>query len=189
MHASAHARRHRSAVAGLLSNIPARADIEWDDLMAVPAWALIGDGAALTIQTLRVGAWAHVDPIRRCIDGKTLGHLAGLLGQPELNRLIHAGRLQDDTGLGLDSLSSDLGGMDADDLRRHLMHTGQWVMLLSVGRQRVRKAIAQALWPHIPHLQKDAPPPGLEGALAAAVMRAQAMPSAWAAAMHEAAAS
>jgi len=52
---AARTRQHRLAVAQLLSNIPSRADIEWDDLTAVPTWALTQPESALTIQTLRIG--------------------------------------------------------------------------------------------------------------------------------------
>lgn len=178
LQASARQRQHRLQAARLLLAIPARDDIEWDDLLALPAWALAHDSQTLGVATLSVGAWAHLDQIRRSIDGKLLAHLAGLLGQAELDRIMAAERLRDEDDVLLASLSQPLSGMDAAALRQHLMSTGQWIMLLSVGRKRVRKALAQAWWPHIPGLQKDSPPPDIGHDLAVAVMRARALPDA-----------
>lgn len=174
LQASASLRGHRASVARLLAGIPARGELEWDDLLAVPAWALIQDDAALTVETLSVGAWAHLDQIRRCIDGRLLAHVSGLLGQQELDRIMGADRLRDEDGGAMGGLAQPLAGLDASELRQRLMYIGQWIMVLSMGRQRVRKAVAQALWPHIPHLQKERVPEEVHHHLAAAVMRARA---------------
>lgn len=173
LQASAGTRGHLSAVAHLLSDIPSRGDIEWDDLLAVPSWALLQDDAALTVETLSIGAWAHLDQIRRCIDGRLLAHVAGLLGQQELDRIMAAPPLRDDEGSLMGGLASPLSGLGATELRQRLMHIGQWLMLISVSRRRVRKAVAQALWPHIPHLHKDQVPEEVHHSLATAVMRAR----------------
>lgn len=174
---SARQRQHRARAAHLLSAIPSRSDVEWDDLMAIPAWAVRDDDEALGIETLSVGAWAHLDQIRRCIDGRLLAHLGGLLGQAELDRIMASERLRDDDGLAMASLGEPLGGLGAAALRQRLMFVGQWIMLQSVGRQRLRKVLAQALWPHIPHLQKDRAPEEMPHDLATAIMRARAVPS------------
>ncbi len=170
---SARQRRQMAAAARLLADIPSRSEIEWDDLLAVPAWALSQADATLTIETLCVGAWAHLDPIRRCIDGRLIAHLAGLLGQHEVDRILSSDRLRDEEGFALATLPDMLSGRDVAGLRQHLMFVGQWCLLLDMGRHRVRKAVAQALWPHVPHLQKDQPPAGLTHTLSMAIMRAR----------------
>jgi hypothetical protein len=170
---AARIRQHRLAVAQLLSNIPSRADVEWDDLTAVPTWALTQPESALTIQILRIGAWAHLTQLRRCIDGRLLGHLVGLLGQQEVDRLLQSEPFLDEFEVPLRTMPDALSGRDAADLHQHLIYVGQWMMLLSITRQRVRRAVAQALWPHLPYLQKDRVPDDMSHTLALAVMRAQ----------------
>lgn len=173
MRDSADMRRRIGAAARLLADIPSRSEIEWDDLLAVPVWAFDQADAALTIETLCVGAWAHLDAIRRCIDGRLIAHLAGLLGQHEVDRILSSERLRDEEGFPMATLPDMLSGRDVAGLRQHLMFVGQWCLLLDIGRHRVRKAVAQALWPHVPHLQKEQPPAGLTHALSMAITRAR----------------
>lgn len=173
LQASAAERRQIVAAARLLAEVPSLSEIEWDDLLTVPTWALDRTDDALALDTLCVGAWAHLDAIRRCIDGRLMAHLAGLLGQQEVGLMLSSERLRDEAGAPLATLPDILSGRDVAGLRQHLMFVGQWCLLLEVGRYRVRRALAQALWPHVPHLQNEQPPAGLSHALSLAILRAR----------------
>jgi hypothetical protein len=128
-------------------------ELAWSDLTGLPAWAW-ADAVRLDAWALHAGAWRHAQSLRRCIDGRTRAALRAALG-----------------AFTFDALMAEEAAARAPDLPAAwptwLRDEGCVCLLASVAPKRLRMALRDHLWPHLP---PDAVGP-MSGSAALAIVR------------------
>jgi hypothetical protein len=140
-------RQQRAAAARLLGRSTRRANLDWADLLKLPAWATL-PRTELEQLAWRVGVWHFSHELQQSIDGRLLSHIRSCMGDGAFNALITstANANHSESSAGLPLQTSDSGW---DALFRATGHVG---LLCTIDSDRLRLSLGEVLWPDEPEV-------------------------------------